>query len=318
MNRLTLVTGATGFVGQAVVGRLLHNTPSGRVAAAVRQRGAMGTSRVEEHVIADLSARTDWSHALDGVDTVIHCAARVHVMRDHAADPLDQFRRVNVQGTLQLARQAAAMGVRRFVFLSSVKVNGEATLPACPFTPDDLPAPQDAYGVSKHEAELGLRQLAHDTGLEVVIIRPPLVYGPGVKANFASMMRWLGHGVPLPLGAIDNRRSLVALDNLVDLVHLCVMHPAAAQQTFLVSDDDDVSTTRLLRCMGAALGRPARLIPVPSVVLERLARLIGQRAVARRLCDSLQVDITKTRDLLDWRPPLTLIQGLRKAAGGMS
>jgi UDP-glucose 4-epimerase len=245
----------------------------------------------------------------------MHCAARVHVMAESVADPLAEFRRVNVQGTLNLARQAAAAGVRRFVFVSSIKVNGEATQLGRPFMADDAPAPLDAYGVSKMEAEQGLLETARQTGMEVVIIRPPLVYGPGVKANFAAMMRWLRCGVPLPLGAIHNQRSLVALDNLVDLIVTCLTHPAAANQTFLVSDGEDVSTTELLRRMGQALGRPARLIPVPVSWLKLAATLVGKPDVAQRLCGSLQVDIEKTRRLLVWTPPISLDEGLRRAAG---
>jgi UDP-glucose 4-epimerase len=236
-------------------------------------------------------------------------------MADKAADPLEEFRRVNVQGTLNLARQAAAAGVRRFVFISSIKVNGEATQLGRSFTADDAPAPLDAYGVSKMEAEQGLRELAAQTGMEVIIIRPPLVYGPGVKANFAAMMRWLQRGVPLPLGAIHNQRSLVALDNLVDLIVTCHTHPAAANQTFLVSDGEDVSTSELLRRMGQALDRPARLLPVPQSWLKLAAAMVGKSDVAQRLCGSLQVDISKTRQLLSWTPPLSLDQGLKRAAG---
>jgi UDP-glucose 4-epimerase len=263
-----------------------------------------------------LAPSTDWSTALNGVSVVVHCAARVHVMRDTSVDPLEEFRRVNVQGTLNLARQAAAAGVRRFVFVSSIKVNGEATQPGCPFTADDILAPLDPYGVSKMEAEQALREIVRQTGMEVVIIRPPLVYGPGVKANFAAMMRWLQRGVPLPLGAIHNQRSLVALDNLVDLIMTCIKHPAAANQTFLVSDGEDASTTELLRRMGQAMGHPARLLPVPASWLKLAAGLIDKRDVAQRLCGSLQVDISKTRELLGWVPPVSLDEGLRRAATG--
>ena len=220
-----------------------------------------------------------------------------------------------MQGTLNLARQAAAAGVRRFVFVSSIKVNGEVTQLGRPFTADDAPAPLDAYGVSKMEAEEGLRAIASQTGMEVVIVRPALVYGPGVKANFAAMMRWLRRGVPLPLGAIHNQRSLVALDNLVDLIVTCLTHPAAANQTFLVSDGEDVSTTELLRRMGQALSRPARLIPVPVSWLKLAAAMVVKPDVAQRLCASLQVDIEKTRRLLGWTPPLSLDEGLRRVAG---
>ena len=268
------------------------------------------------YATGDLEPSSDWSAALVGISTVVHCAARVHVMADTAADPLTEFRRLNVQGTLNLAHQSASAGVQRFVFVSSIKVNGEATQSGSPFAADDVAAPLDAYGISKMEAEQGLRDLAAKTGLEVVIIRPPLVYGPGVKANFAAMMRWLQRGIPLPLGAIHNQRSLVALDNLVDLIVTSLTHPAAANQTFLVSDGEDVSTTELLRRMGQAMGRPARLIPVPVSLLKLAAALVGKPDVAQRLCGSLQVDIEKTRRLLDWTPPLSLDQGLRKAAKG--
>ena len=296
--------------------RLLTDEPSQDLAVAVRCSEPHWPQRVTQHLIGDLTATTNWSAALEGAFAVLHCAARVHVMADASANPLDEFRRVNVQGTLALARQSAAAGVRRFVFISSIKVNGESTQAGQPFTADDMPAPLDAYGISKMEAEQGLRKLSSQTGMEVVMIRPPLVYGPGVKANFAAMMRGLQRGLPLPLGAIYNQRSLVALDNLVDLIVTCISHPAAANQTFLVSDGEDVSTTELLRRMGQALGKPARLLPVPASWLQLAATVVGKRGVAQRLCGSLQVDIEKTRQLLDWTPPLTLDQGLKKAAEG--
>jgi len=311
-----LVTGATGFVGKAVVQRLLVENSSQSVAVAVRKNNEAWPDRVVPYATGDLEPSSDWSAALVGISTVVHCAARVHVMADTAADPLTEFRRVNVQGTLNLAQQSASAGAQRFVFVSSIKVNGEATRPSSPFAADDVVAPLDAYGISKMEAEQGLRELAAKTGLEVVIIRPPLVYGPGVKANFAAMMRWLQRGVPLPLGAIHNQRSLVALDNLVDLIVTCIAHPAAANQTFLVSDGEDVSTTELLRRMGQAMGHPARLVPVPVGLIKLAASMLGKRDMAQRLCGSLQVDIEKTRRLLNWTPPLSLDQGLKKAAEG--
>lgn len=311
-----LVTGANGFVGNALWRRLA-------VAPGIQATGSVRTPEVARlqplwSAVGELTPATDWAALVTGVEVVVHTAARVHVLDDTAADPLAEFQRVNVEGTLQLARQASVAGVRRFIFVSSVKVNGESTSGGQPFHADDQPAPLDAYGVSKHEAEQALRELALQTGMELVIVRPPLVYGPGVKANFAAMMRWLERGMPLPLGAVDNRRSLVAIDNLVDLLVTCLRHPAAAGQTFLVSDGEDVSTTQLLRRMGAALGRPARLLPVPPSWLEWSAARLGKGDVARRLCGSLQVDITKTRDLLGWRPPLSLDQGLKKAAGGVA
>jgi len=309
-----LVTGANGFVGQAVLLRL--NGISRVTAIGSVRRAAMFEDAGAPLVAGgELSAQTDWSGALTGVQAVVHTAARVHVMQEAAADPMAEFRRVNVQGTLNLARHAAAVGVRRFVFVSSIKVNGEATQLGRPFTADDVPAPMDAYGVSKMEAEQGLRELSVLTGMEVVMIRPPLVYGPGVKANFAAMMRLLKRGVPLPLGAIQNKRSLVALDNLVDLIATCLMHPAAANQTFLVSDGEDVSTTELLQRMGLALGRPARLVPIPASWLKLAATMVDKTEVAQRLCGSLQVDIEKTRRLMEWCPPLSLNEGLKRAAG---
>lgn len=252
-----------------------------------------------------------------GVHAVVHCAARVHVMQDGAPDPLQVYREVNVDGTLNLALQAAQAGVRRFVFVSSIKVNGESTLPGHAFSADDQPEPLDSYGVSKLEAEQGLWKIAAQTGMEVVIVRPPLVYGPGVKANFASMMRWVSLGVPLPLGRIHNARSMVALDNLIDLLVTCLKHPAAAGQTFLVSDGEDVSTTELLRRTARAMGRRALLLNVPASRLEMVASLLGKRAMAQRLCGSLQVNIDKTRSTLGWEPPLTLDQGLKKAVEGL-
>jgi len=251
---------------------------------------------------------------LKNQDVVVHCAARVHVMNETAADPLVEFRKVNVMGTLNLAIAAAKNGVKRFIFISSIKVNGESTLPGHPFTADDVPAPCDPYGISKMEAEQGLRRLSEETGMEVVIIRPVLIYGPGVKSNFRSMMAWLVRGVPLPLGSIRNKRSLVSLENLVDLIATCINHPHAANQTFLVSDGEDVSTPELLTRMAQALDKSARLIPVPSSVLFYGAALVGRSAVAHRLCGSLQVDIGKTCSLLQWKPPYGVDEALAKTA----
>ncbi len=309
---MILLTGGSGFVGRAVWGGLkIH----GSVRLALRGPSAAEFTDGAEVVRVSLSPDQDWSSALVGVSVVIHCAARVHVMNEEATDPLAEFRRVNVEGTLRLARQAAEVGVRRFLFVSSIKVNGEHSLRGHPFTADQPSAPGDPYGVSKCEAEDGLRALSQDSGMEVVIIRPPLVYGPGVKANFLAMMRWLWCGIPLPLGGItENRRSLVYLENLVDLIITCIDHPAAANQTFLVSDDEDLSTAALLRRMAAALGRPARLIPVPVGLITLVAKMIGRPGIAQRLCGSLQVDIGKTKELLGWSPPVSVDEGLRRTA----
>lgn len=314
---MNLVTGATGFVGSALVHRMAADDAMGPVVAAVRSTSTSWPMGVRSVQVGDLLPTTDWRTALQRCDAVVHCAARVHVMQDAVTDPLAAYRQINVEGTLNLAHQAVQAGVRRFVFVSSIKVNGEATEPGSPFTADHTPAPQDPYGISKLEAEQGLLELSARTGLEVVIVRPPLVYGSGVKANFASLMRWVARGVPLPLGSIHNARSMVALDNLVDLLVTCVKHPAAAGQIFLVSDDEDVSTTELLRRTARAMGRTALLVPMPASWLECGADILGKRAVAQRLCGSLQVDIEKTRHLLSWQPPLTLDEGLKKTVEGM-
>lgn len=310
MSRV-FVTGATGFIGSALISRLLVE-PNRAVRATVRESAFRAfPTGVDIAPVGDIGPATDWHEAVAGMDTVIHLAARVHMMRDTSADPLAEFRKVNTEGTLNLARQAAAAGVRRFIFLSSVKVNGETGL----FRESDPENPQDAYAVSKFEAEQGLRAIAAGTGMEVTIIRPPLVYGPGVKANFQALVRAVQRGVPLPLGAIDNRRSLVAIDNLIDLIVTCIDHPSAANETFLVSDGEDLSTPELVRRLARAMGRPARLIPVPPGLLIAGARLAGRRAAAERLISSLQVDITKAARLLNWHPPVTVDEGLARAVG---
>lgn len=309
-----LLTGANGFVGSALCAALVRAQV--RVRIAVRHP-VVALPGVELARIATIGPQTPWTDALPDCNTVIHLAARAHVMREEAVDPLAAYRSVNTDGTLHLARQAAMAGVQRFVFLSSIKVNGEATTAGRAFHASDQPRPQDPYGTSKWEAEQGLHQIAKDTGMEVVIIRPPLVYGPGVKANFAALLRAVSNKLPLPLGAIHNLRSLVGLDNLVDLILTCTTHPAAAQQTFLASDGEDLSTTDLVRRMARALGQPSRLLPVPMWLLQAGASLVGKGAAAQRLCGNLQVDIQHTRDVLGWAPPVSVDEGLRRTVKGM-
>lgn len=308
-----LATGASGFVGRGLLERMALSA-NFDVLAALRTQVPYLPTNVTPVQVGNLEGKADCWAALAGVETVIHAAARVHVMNDRAAEPLAEFREVNVAGTLNLARQAVSSGVKRFIFISSIKVNGEGTSLGEPYTADTSPAPTDPYGISKLEAEQALLALAAETGMEVVIIRPVLVYGPGVKANFLNMMRWLSKGVPLPLGAIHNKRSLVALDNLVDLIVTCIEHPSAVNQVFLVSDGEDLSTSELLRRMGRALGKPARLIPIPAGVLEMGARMVGKKTIAQRLCGSLQVDISKTRELLNWSPPMSVDCALARTA----
>lgn len=316
---MILVTGSSGFVGQSLIKRLTTEFEPSSIIAVVRNQSLDLDVTVPCIEIGDLSNEINLSQILQGVHVVVHCAGRAHVMNDRSLDPLAEFRRVNVQGTVNLARQAAAAGVKRFIFLSSIKVNGELTKMGKSFTADDEPAPEDPYGISKYEAEQVLHQIASDSGMELVVIRPPLVYGPGVKANFESMMKWLSKGIPLPLGAITgNRRSLVALDNLIDLIVICLNHPNAANQKFLVSDGEDISTTVLLNKIGTALGRPARLFHVPLALLKIGTFLMKKKTIYQRLTGSLQLDITKTQMVLDWTPPLTLDEGLRRVARGLN
>ena len=308
--RLGLITGASGFVGGPLCTELVRR--HFRVRGVFRNTRCSGFEPHELVQIDGIGPDTDWSSALEDTSFVVHLAARVHVMHDVVADSLSLFRSINVEGTMNLARQAAAAGVERFVFISSVKVNGESTAPGYMFTEADVPNPQDAYGLSKYEAEQSLRQLSADTGMEVVIIRPPLVYGIGVKANFGALMHAVQRGWPLPVGAVHNQRSLVALDNLVDFIITCIVHPQAANHTFLVSDGQDVSTNELVHGMAQAAGVPARLLPVPIWALQVGARLVGKGDTLQRLCGNLQVDISKARGMLGWVPPVSLKEGLRR------
>ena len=303
-----LVTGATGFVGRHLCESLVA---AGCCVTGTSRNPAKDPAGngYKLKTVADLGSEIDWGPVVQGVDCVVHLAARVHVMHDTEADPLSAFRRVNVEGTERLARQAADSGVKRFVYLSSIKVLGEATFEA-PFTASDLPRPVDSYGLSKLEAELAIEKVASESGLEVVIIRPPLVYGPGVGGNFLRLLQIVDKGYPLPLGRVLNKRSLVTVRNLCDLTRECIDNPAAVGKTFLVSDNSDVSTAELLRLMSRAMSRPSRLVPVPVSILRAMAGLLGRSDDAVRLLGSLQVDLGKTMSTLGWTPPVSMEEGI--------
>lgn len=270
--------------------------------------------RQNSFVIPDIDGQTDWTAALDGVDVVVHLAARAHVTEEAAPHIEAQIQSSNVDATLNLARQAARAGVKRFVFTSSIKVNGESTVPGRPFTATDRPNPQNPYAQSKLDSELGLFAIGRETGMEVTVIRPPLVYGPGVKANFSTMMQWIDRGIPLPLGAVNNRRSFVYVGNLADLIIVAAEHPKAAGQVFVVSDGEDMSTTELFRRLAAAMGRKCWVVPVPSTLLKFAATALGRRGVANRLIESLQVDSSRTREVLGWTPRTSVDEGLQQTA----
>jgi nucleoside-diphosphate-sugar epimerase len=307
-----LVTGANGFVGLPLSEYL---TAAGhQVVGAVRSRDSLSVvnSHIQLKAIGNIDDITDWQDYLGSVECVIHLANRAHVMDEQSSNSLALYRNVNTAGTLHLARQAAAVGVKRFIFISSIKVNGDSTLPSQAFTHKDQHIPVDPYGLSKYEAELGLKLIAEQTGLEVVVIRPPLIYGPGVKANFLKMMQWVEKGIPLPLGAIQNQRSMLGLDNLINFIELCLTHPDATGQTFVVSDDHDVSTTKLLKEIAAAMHRPSRLLSIPQCFIEKLLILLGQRHISERLCGSLQLDISLAKTRLSWKPPHTFKDQLNK------
>jgi UDP-glucose 4-epimerase len=305
-----LITGAAGFVGRALCGQLA--AAGHAVMPTVRCRAGIPN----EVVVGDIGRSTDWRMALEGCNAVVHLAARVHMMRDDAQDSVALYRETNTEATLNLALQAADAGVKRFVFISTIKVNGEGRDE--PYRETDVPAPEDAYAISKWEAEQGLQRIAADTGLEVVILRPPLVYGPGVKANFLRLMEIIQRGWPLPLGAIRNRRSLLYLGNFVDAIQVCIEHPDAAGQTFLLDDGEPVSTPDLIRALARAMGRPARLPAVPVGVLELAGALLGKRAAVARLAGSLYADNSLIRARLGWTPPFTMEAGLAATVAALS
>jgi nucleoside-diphosphate-sugar epimerase len=311
-----LLTGANGFVGQAIAQKI-SKIKNIDLSIAVRNVSANFIPHAKAHDIKTLDSNTNWEDALFKINIVIHTAARVHIMNETSNNSLAEFRKINVEGTLNLARQAIAAGVKRFIFISSIKVNGENTKKNKPFKADDKPAPNDSYAISKLEAEQGLLSLAATTGIEVVIVRPVLIYGFGVKANFLSMIRWLDIGIPLPLGGIKNLRSMISLDNLVDFLLTCLSHPAASGQIFLVSDGEDLSTPDLLRRTGQIMDKKVILFDMPTPLLKISAALVGKQAITKRLCNSLQVDITKTHNLLNWFPPYTIDQALKKTIESM-
>ncbi|CAH6977174.1 UDP-glucose 4-epimerase [Vibrio chagasii] len=302
-----LVTGSTGFVGSRVFE--LAEERDWAVVSVVRK-----SSRIQPNcfLVSSLGAATDWSGAFEGVDCVVHCAARVHQMNESEQDALAAYRDINTLGTLNLAKQAAEAGVKRFVFVSSIKVNGEFTEPGSPFLPNLDNIPKDPYGLSKYEAEVELTKLSKETGLEVVIVRPPLVYGPGVKANFLSMMRMVEKGIPLPFGAIHNKRSLVYVDNLSSLILTCCEHPAAPGHTFLVSDSQDVSTSQLTRAIALSMDKSPRLLPIPMSWIRVGASVLRKQHIAQRVCGNLQVETRHTKEILGWIPPVTFEDGISK------
>lgn len=311
-NRRVLVTGASGFVGQAAIERLIAD--GWDVCAAVRELPPFADHHegLEWRRIGDLDGEIDWAELVLGCDAVLHLAARVHVISEYAASPLEAYRRVNVAATRCLAAAAANAGVRRFLFLSSLKVNGEGC--SRPYDESDTPAPSGPYAISKWEAEEVLRQVAAATGMEVVILRPPLVYGPGVKANFLRLLQTVNSGIPLPFGLIANQRSLIYLGNLTDAIVFHLGAPAAERQTYLVSDGQDVSTPDLVRALALALQRPARLLPCPVSLLRLAGRVLGQEAAIDRLVGTLQVNSKRIRGELSWTPPYTLAQGMQETA----
>ncbi len=309
------ITGATGFVGKALVSELMPFDDD--IIVSVRNRTAKFPEKVQQIVCTDLSQLNEDNSLIDilsDVDIVIHTAARAHVMRDSISDPLSEYRKMNVTATKELARQAAEAGVKRFIFVSSVKVNGESTCDNHTFHETDVPQPRDDYGVSKFEAEQALIDVGKTTSMQLVIIRPPLVYGPGVKANFANIVKLINKGWPLPFGLVHNRRSMIAIDNLIAFIRLCMSHPAAANELFLIADKEDISTTTLLKKIAKAYGVKSFLLPIPVTLMSVIAKLFGKKEMADRLFGNLQIDTSKARQLLDWSPVITMDEQLVKMA----
>ena len=313
MKNNILVTGATGFVGRSLCNRLLNNGFNVFGTLLSSESPVLLVAGVEPVLVEPLGAETSYQHSFDAIDTVIHLAARVHVMRETAADPLYEFRKTNTLGTINIARQAAVAGVKRFVFMSTIGVNG-VNSGSEPYTEHDTPQPLNPYSVSKYQAELVLQKIASETGMEVVIIRAPLAYGPGNPGNFLSLLRFVSKGIPLPLASVDNKRSLIYVGNLVDALAVCAQHPAAAAKTYLVSDGEDVSTPELIQRTAAALGVSARLFPVPVSLIRLVGKFTGKTASVNRLLGSLTVDSSKMRKELGWAPPFTMEEGLNETA----
>ena len=302
-----LITGVSGFVGHAFLNKVIAE---GQYSTAIVVRKKLESYPLLEQIIIDDLAHADWSTALVDTDIVVHIAGRAHVLKETEADALQAFRKVNVEATLALAKQALAKGVKRFVFISSIGVNGQHTTK--PFTELDKPNPEADYAISKYEAEQALQKLVENTAMELVVIRPPLVYGAEVKANFLSLLKWVRRGVPLPLGCVKNKRSFVSITNLVDLMYKVLEHPKAANQLFLVADNEQVSTPQLLKSVAHYMDKKIVLVPIPVSLLKLAARLAGKQHMAMQLCDSLQVDIAKAKKLLDWEPPITFDQAIQQ------